>query len=199
MAPFKKMKEMKQLIFFCFAFCIPFASISAQDVIDCMVDELNDLTILSGSHHVYGNPALMTVSNVTAEPDAQLDLTSEEAILITGNTLFQAGDQGYTTGKIDACVTNTQAISTETPLKLQLQNNPTTDHISANYQLSQTATTQWALFSIDGTLISQSKISTQPPGTYPIEINISHLSSGLYFLTLSVEGEVLVEKVVVEW
>ncbi|MCB0644806.1 MAG: T9SS type A sorting domain-containing protein [Phaeodactylibacter sp.] len=184
-----------QRIVLIFLYLLPLV-LTAQDVMDCNVANLNDLTVPADSYYLYGNSDLLTASNLTVEPEAQLDLKSKTGILIQEATYFQAGSNAGTWVAIGECAPVGTVEVPTAQFDLKVLQNPAQDLLVASYKLEQAAITRWTLFAADGHILHSTLPQQQPPGTYPIELDIQPLAAGLYFLQLQVDGSSVTEKLI---
>lgn len=80
---------------------------------------------------------------------------------------------------------------------LNLFPNPATTNTNLSIELIKETSAQYAIYSIDGTLISKTDLG-KISGTRTISIDISTLSKGVYFVNLITESNTTVQKLIVQ-
>lgn len=75
--------------------------------------------------------------------------------------------------------------------------NPMTDYAQITFELKENAEVSYSIYTITGSLVSQSVAETKTAGTIKIELNNNDLEEGIYFVNLNVNGENTTKKITV--
>lgn len=75
--------------------------------------------------------------------------------------------------------------------------NPATDQLSINFDIAEASAVEIVVYTIDGKMLQQVKLSTMPAGTYSELIDIEALAAGTYAYGVYVDGARLMNRFVV--
>ncbi len=75
--------------------------------------------------------------------------------------------------------------------------NPMSDFAQITFELKENAEVSYSIYSITGSLVSQSVAENKASGTQIIELNTHDLEEGIYFVNLNVNGENTTKKITV--
>ena len=127
-------------------------------------------------------------------------------ILRTIEDLYGVAHSGNaaTAVPIHGCWTNGYRIAGPTEstsdLNLTLFPNPTNDNFNVSYSLSENSTVSIRMMSIVGAVLREDKYPSQDAGEYNLNLSFEnlHLSNGIYFVEMIVNGQRTVKKILKE-
>lgn len=83
-------------------------------------------------------------------------------------------------------------------INFNLYPNPTINNSTINFELESGATVKYELMTYTGQQVKQVNFGELPAGSQTQTIDVSGLSSGIYFLTLDVDGKISQRKLIIE-
>ncbi len=76
--------------------------------------------------------------------------------------------------------------------------NPTHGQTTIPYTLTQKSNVELSIMNIMGQVVLQNRVGTQEKGNHQMEINVENLSSGIYTYTLTVDGQNVTRKMIIQ-
>lgn len=87
--------------------------------------------------------------------------------------------------------------SKELTSSLNAYPNPANTNVNVNFSLNESATVDMSVVSVTGDVVYNNNFGTIAAGKYSKNINVSELANGVYFYTLTVNGNVTTKKLVI--
>ena len=81
--------------------------------------------------------------------------------------------------------------------KMNIFPNPTRDNLNLTFDSRNSNNYRWVIYNEVGAKVSQSKINNHYSSTVNEKINVSDLKSGLYFISLIIEGNIITKEFIV--
>ena len=113
----------------------------------------------------------------------------------TNNNGAKTGDYIYNAYQVvtPAAVGFTEQVNT--PFTYSFYPNPTTENITVNYSLEESAKVQYVIYDLTGKKV-QTEAATRFPGAQQQSIDVNSLRAGTYLLSLNVNGSVITKRFV---
>jgi hypothetical protein len=113
----------------------------------------------------------------------------------TNNNGAKTGDYIYNASQVvtPAGVGVTEQVNT--PFTFSFYPNPTTENITVNYSLEESAKVQYVIYDLTGKKV-QTESATRFPGPQQQSIDVNNLQAGTYLLSLNVNGNVITKRFV---
>ncbi len=135
-----------------------------------------------GIYNVHGNSKIFTLAVETARIDTQ-----ENTDAFFGDVLEHFGFPNSVEKNISTSFDMAQNIP-----------NPTNGQTTIPYTLTKKSNVELSIMNIMGQVVLQRKVGTQEKGNHQMEINVENLSSGIYTYTLTVDGQNVTRKMIVQ-
>jgi hypothetical protein len=87
--------------------------------------------------------------------------------------------------------------SKELTSSLNAYPNPANTNVNVNFSVNESATVDMSVVSVTGDVVYNNNFGTIAAGKYSKNINVSELANGVYFYTLTVNGNVTTKKLVI--
>ena len=175
---------------------------------------LDNVTSIDGSISIYSNDALTSLSGLDNIDATLIDslliydnnLLSECAVqsicdyLVQTNCTINIHDNAFRCSDSAQIMDVCNGVFIEEMFlegSLSIFPNPCSGAVHLRYQISEIRNLKFELYSISGVLLKTLNTGAQQPGEYELEIDVSDLPGGLYFLRMQVGDYYVTEKVVV--
>jgi hypothetical protein len=106
-----------------------------------------------------------------------------------------SGDYVYTTSQVVNPAPAGISEEVSAPFTYTMYPNPTTDNITVNYSLEESAKVQYVIYDLTGKKV-QTEAATRFPGAQQQSIDVNALQAGTYLLSLNVDGSVITKRFV---
>jgi hypothetical protein len=113
----------------------------------------------------------------------------------TNNNGAKTGDYIYNASQIVTPVSVGISEHESSPFTFSFYPNPTTENITVNYSLEESAKVQYVIYDLTGKKV-QAEAATRFPGAQQQSIDLNSLHAGTYLLSLNVNGSVITKRFV---
>jgi hypothetical protein len=113
----------------------------------------------------------------------------------TNNNGAKTGDYIYNASQIVTPAGVGISEQENSPLTFSFYPNPTTENITVNYSLEESAKVQYVIYDLTGKKV-QTEAATRFPGAQQQSIDVISLQAGTYLLSLNVNGSVITKRFV---
>jgi hypothetical protein len=113
----------------------------------------------------------------------------------TNNNGAKTGDYIYNASQVVAPAGVGISEQENSPFTFSFYPNPTTENITVNYSLEESAKVQYVIYDLTGKKV-QTESATRFPGAQQQSIDVNSLRAGTYLLSLNVNGSVITKRFV---
>ena len=113
----------------------------------------------------------------------------------TNNNGMKTGDYIYTASQVVNSVGVGVSEEVNTPFTFSFYPNPATENITASYSLDESAKVTYIIYDLTGKKV-QTETTNRFPGAQQQNIDIEHLHTGTYLLSINANGSVITKRFV---